>query len=1325
MPYTDVHGAHAVYSNTYSIGVNFLGNSDAPETAPTTPQLQKCAEFLAWWFDYKGYDPLSSASILNQAGTEWITEPLICGHRDVNPGGTTCPGDALYALLPDIRTSTNQIIIDCSSPSDTEAPTTSISTDRNWYNSEFEVMFSDADNAGGTGVKYSFHQIMDYDGTEWRANSDNGFFNDNFTSAIHSEWTQLDGTWSINSEHLLQSDETTSNSNIYASVSQEAGNTYLYHWQQKLSGSGANRRSGMHVFCSDPTDSGRGDSYMIYLRVDKNTVQIYEYDDGSYANPDGWLITEDFTIDVDTWYDVKLIINTNTGIIDLYIDDVLAASATDITPLTTGIAISPRTGDCQTEYDDIKVYTHRNNTIDVLPVISTEADIRYQSPSTTEEAGRIRTILIDNADNWSESVSKNIFTDFDAPSTSINVSGSWQTDDFTSNFTDTDDLSGIEKSLYCVSDFNGSKWTANMENGFAYNSFDSEIGTEWTSQVGTWTQSSGKLVQTDETEGNTNLYAYLQQDLSNRYLYEFDLTIDGTDANKRGGFHYFSDDPTLTNRGNGYFVWFRWSSQELEFYKVTDDVFSLEKYYDIELIAGQSYNIKVIYDRITGDTFVYMDDILVGEYKDSEPYNTGNYVSFRSGNSNMSIDNFKVYRSRYPDATITLSETTDDIRYESVSPGNDAAMIYSIVHDSAKNISATTTIGVKVDWTGPITSGSVYDGSSTDIDITYELGEISGNLDAFTDANSSVVAYHYAVGTSPGATDLIDWTDNALSQSFTNSSVTLIAGNTYYLSVKAENGAGLFSDIEVSDGLLAEGITCPNDTTVCFNSPDFPYEWGDPEGGSFFGAGFMGDNYFSAMVAGPGIFTEIYEYGSQTCEFFITVNDVPFVMCPEDVYLPVDDPECTITGALPIGGTYYYNETPVTSFDPSTNGIGTYTIIYEYVTPENCSDFCTFNIFVYEPLAVNCPENMSVCIDDASFTLSGATPPGGSYSGTGVSAGVFNPAVAGAGEHIITYTYDTESCNFTITVNDLPEVICPSDIDVTTDDSQFTLSGATPEGGTYYIGGNPIVDFNPSVYGEGDFEVTYLYSDECENSCTFIIHVTEIIEVTCPENFSTCLNDEPISLTGASPEGGTFIGPGVDAGVFTPENAGTGEHVITYSYDLTDCEFTITTNDVPVIICPEDITVTYQDSPFPLEGGEPEGGIYSIDGTPVSYINPPSYETGDYEILYTYTDPLTGCSESCTFNLTITPYVFINQEDLIEFDIFPNPNTGTFTVLCVDEHKDAIVELFSIEGKLIHSDILNKDIRRLDFSMPELNSGIYFIRISYEDFIKNYKLVIR
>jgi uncharacterized protein (TIGR02145 family) len=39
------------------------------------------------------------------------------------------------------------------------------------------------------------------------------------------------------------------------------------------------------------------------------------------------------------------------------------------------------------------------------------------------------------------------------------------------------------------------------------------------------------------------------------------------------------------------------------------------------------------------------------------------------------------------------------------------------------------------------------------------------------------------------------------------------------------------------------------------------------------------------------------------------------------------------------------------------------------------------------------------------FKLKGGIPLGGTYSGTGVSGGIFNPAIAGAGTHVITYTY--------------------------------------------------------------------------------------------------------------------------------------------------------------------------------------------------------------------------------------------------------------------------------------------------------------------------------
>ena len=72
---------------------------------------------------------------------------------------------------------------------------------------------------------------------------------------------------------------------------------------------------------------------------------------------------------------------------------------------------------------------------------------------------------------------------------------------------------------------------------------------------------------------------------------------------------------------------------------------------------------------------------------------------------------------------------------------------------------------------------------------------------------------------------------------------------------------------------------------------------------------------------------------------------------------------------------------------------------------------------------------------DEAFTLTGATPAGGTYSGRGVADGTFNPYTAGVGTHVITYTYTdettgcTNSCTFEIEViNDtsVPGITAPS-----------------------------------------------------------------------------------------------------------------------------------------------------------------------------------------------------------------------------------------------------------------------------------------------------------
>ncbi len=53
-----------------------------------------------------------------------------------------------------------------------------------------------------------------------------------------------------------------------------------------------------------------------------------------------------------------------------------------------------------------------------------------------------------------------------------------------------------------------------------------------------------------------------------------------------------------------------------------------------------------------------------------------------------------------------------------------------------------------------------------------------------------------------------------------------------------------------------------------------------------------------------------------------------------------------------------------------------------------------------------------VCIDDPAFVLTGGLPTGGVYSGTGVSAGSFDPLAAGYGTFLITYTYtDANTCS--------------------------------------------------------------------------------------------------------------------------------------------------------------------------------------------------------------------------------------------------------------------------------------------------------------------------
>jgi hypothetical protein len=105
------------------------------------------------------------------------------------------------------------------------------------------------------------------------------------------------------------------------------------------------------------------------------------------------------------------------------------------------------------------------------------------------------------------------------------------------------------------------------------------------------------------------------------------------------------------------------------------------------------------------------------------------------------------------------------------------------------------TTGTTADETAPSTPHVTDDGESTENASEMHVAWSSG------DAESGIVEYLYAVGTTARGNDVVDWTSAGAATEKTITGLSLTPGQTYYISVKAVNGQGLTSQIGSSDGI--------------------------------------------------------------------------------------------------------------------------------------------------------------------------------------------------------------------------------------------------------------------------------------------------------------------------------------------------------------------------------------------------------------------------------------------------------------------------------------------------------------------------------------------
>jgi gliding motility-associated-like protein len=454
-------------------------------------------------------------------------------------------------------------------------------------------------------------------------------------------------------------------------------------------------------------------------------------------------------------------------------------------------------------------------------------------------------------------------------------------------------------------------------------------------------------------------------------------------------------------------------------------------------------------------------------------------------------------------------------------------------------------------------------------------------------------------------------------------------------------------------------------------------------GTSTLGAGVWSGNgvtgtIFSPTVAGVGTHTLTYSTNSvpttslcpATGTIAVQLNSVAQPTITAVNPLCTNAPTVTLT-VVPTGGTWSGTGiTPTGVFTPSLAVVGNNTYTYS-VGASTCAAVNTTTISVEQfvpstitgSIATMCITNPAV---NLSTALTTSTLGVGVWSGNGVTGTTFDPALAGAAVHTLTY-----STNSTPTAS-----LCPSasTLNVTVNSqAQPTITAAgpycdnytvqnmtvTPTGGVWSaVTPGSIVSaggsFSPvsSIVGNNTLLYT-LTNGPCVNTETVAVTVVHFVPATITNTVGPyCIYDAGVNLqTIAQFAGGVWTGTGVTGTNFVPATAGAGVHVVTYSTNpspLLNCgtaeSITITVNPKPesnafpnVISGCNPVTIDYATSSYPTgtaiwDFGD---GTVSDTGLTVTHI----YTTpGTYTATLYYTDNI-GCKDTtiATSGITSNP----------------------------------------------------------------------------------------